>query len=259
LNSSADVCLNYGRTNREPNRDNFVDADPSGKQPTFETLNDFEAGYSYKSSNLMFGANLYYMLYKNQLVLTGQINDVGSAIMTNVDKSYRAGIELIAGMKFLKRFQWDANATLSRNKIENFTEYVENWDTGELDVNHLGTTDIAFSPWLTANSTLTCNLPGNFDVNLITSYVSKQYVDNTMSNDRKIEPYFVNNLRFDYLLKQSLFKEIKFHLLINNIFNTLYESNAWVYSYIYNNQRYKMDGYFPQAGTNFLFSVNVIF
>ena len=100
LNPSQDLYLNFGRANREPNRDNFVDADPSGKKPTFETLNDFELGYSFKSPNLMFGSNLYYMRYKNQLILTGQINDVGSPIMTNVDNSYRAGVELMAGVKF---------------------------------------------------------------------------------------------------------------------------------------------------------------
>jgi len=259
LNPSQDLYLNYGRANREPNRDNFVDANPSGKKPTFETLNDFEMGYSFKSPNMMFGTNIYYMRYKNQLILTGQINDVGSPIMTNVDNSYRAGVELMAGVKFLKRFNWDINATFSQNKIKNFTEYVENWDTGGLNVNALGRTDIAFSPNIIANSILTCKLPGKLDINLLSSYVSKQFINNTSNNDRILKAYFVNNLRFDYPLKQRLFKEVKFHLLINNLMNEKYESNAWVYSYVYNSQRYKMDGYFPQAGTNFLFSVNIGF
>jgi iron complex outermembrane recepter protein len=259
LNSLQDIYFNYGRANREPNRDNFVDADPSGKKPTFESLNDFEIGYSYKSPKLMVGTNLYYMLYKNQLILTGQINDVGSPIMTNVDNSYRAGIEVTAGLKFLKRLQWDLNTTFSRNKIKNFIEYVENWDTGSLDINPLGSTDIAFSPDIIANSMLTCKLPGNFDINLLSSYVSKQYIDNTSSNDRKLDAYFVNNIRFDYLLRQHLFKEVKFHLLINNVFDSKYETNAWVYSYIYNGNRYKMDGYFPQAGINFLVSASIVF
>ncbi len=259
LYKDQDVYFNYGRANREPNRDNFVDADPSGKKPTYESLNDFEMGYSYKSPHLMIGTNLYYMLYKNQLILTGQINDVGSPIMTNVDKSYRAGIELTAGIKFFDRILWDLNATFSRNKIKNFTEYVENWDTGSLDVNHLGSTDIAFSPDYMANSTLTFKLPGNLDINLLSTYVSKQYIDNTSSNDRKLDPYLVNNLRFDYLLNQHFFKEVKFHFLINNLFDSKYESNAWVYSYIYNGNRYKMDGYFPQAGINWLLSVNIGF
>lgn len=259
INSNNSMYVNYGRANREPNRDNFVDADPAGKQPTFETLNDFEGGYQFKSSNLSLGTNLYYMLYKNQLILTGQINDVGSAIMTNADKSYRAGVELMAGLKFFKIFNLDVNATFSRNKIPDFTEYVENWDTGSLDANKLGKTDIAFSPDVIANGKLTCKLPGNLDVNLLSSYVSSQFIDNTSNDNRKLDSYFVNNIRLDYLLKQKLFKEVKLHLLINNIFDEKYENNAWVYSYIYNQHRFIMDGYFPQAGTNFLISLNIGF
>ena len=259
LNSNNSMYLNYGRANREPNRDNFVDA-PAGKQPTFETLNDFEAGYQYKSTNFALGANLYYMVYKNQLILTGQINDVGNPIMTNANNSYRTGMEIIAGMKFLKIFNWEMNATFSRNKIKNFTEYVDNWDTPDKqNINVLNTTDIAFSPDVIANSKLACRISKTLDVNFLSTYVSSQFIDNTSNNDRKLDAYFVNNVRFDYLMKQKLFKEVKLHLLINNIFDEKYENNAWVYSYIYNQQRYKMDGYFPQAGTNFLFSINIGF
>jgi iron complex outermembrane receptor protein len=258
INSNNSMYVNYGRANREPNRDNFVDA-PANRQPTFETLNDFEGGYQFKSPNFSFGANLYYMLYKNQLVLTGQINDVGSAIMTNADKSYRTGVELMAGMRFLKIFNWDVNATFSRNRIRDFTEYVENWDTDDLDQNKLGETELSFSPGIISNSKLSCKLSDNLDINLLSSYVSSQFIDNTSNNNRKLDAYFVNNVRFDYLLKQKLFNEVKLHLLVNNIFDEKYENNAWVYSYVYNQHRYKMDGYFPQAGVNFLFSLNIRF
>ena len=138
-------------------------------------------------------------------------------------------------------------------------KYDVDWNLEGLDVHPIISTDIAFSPNVIANSILTCKLPGKLDINLLSSYVSKQFIDNTSNNDRLLNAYFVNNLRFDYPLKQRLFKEVKFHLLINNLMNEKYESNAWVYSYIYNSQRYKMDGYFPQAGTNFLFSVNIGF
>ena len=254
---NQEAHLSFGRANREPNRDNFVDANPTGKQPTFETMNDFELGYTFKSLNVMLGTNLYYMHYNNQLILTGQINDVGAAIMTNVDQSYREGIELMAGVKFLKNFGWNVNATISRNKIDNFTEYVEDWDNGGLITNVVGKTDLAFSPSVTANSVLTFK-PGNkFEVSLLSNYVGSQYIDNTASNNRKLDAYFVSNLKFDYILKQKLFKELKFNLLINNVFNEVYESNAWVYSYFYGGQRNKMDGYFPQAGTNFMVSVSI--
>ncbi len=256
---NQEAYLSYGRANREPNRDNFVDADPTGKQPTFETLNDFELGYTYRTSNLMLGTNLYYMHYNNQLIMTGKINDVGTAIMTNVDKSYREGIELMAGIKFLKNFNWNVNATISSNKINNFTEYVEDWDNGGLINNVIGKTDLAFAPKLTSSSVLSFKPCKEFEISVLSNYVGKQYIDNTANEDRKLNSYLVNNLKFDYTLKQKLFKELKFNLLINNIFNEEYESNAWVYSYSYEGKRNKMDGYFPQAGTNFLFSVSAGF
>ena len=257
--ANQEAYLSFSKANREPNRDNFVDADPSGKQPTYEILNDYELGYSYKSSNIMVGTNLYYMDYKNQLILTGQINDVGSAIMTNVDKSYRAGIELMAGIKFLKSFDWKMNMTLSRNRINGFTDYVEDWDNGGMIETPIGKTDIAFSPSVTGNSILSFKSGKKLEISLLSNYVGKQYIDNTASDNRKLDAYFVNNLKFDYQLKQRLFKSVKLNLLINNIFNRMYESNAWVYSYFYEGKRNKMDGYFPQAGTNFLVSVNVDF
>jgi iron complex outermembrane receptor protein len=254
-----EAYLSFSRANREPNRDNFVDADPAGKQPTFESLNDFELGYTFKSANVSFGTNVYYMHYHNQLILTGQINDVGAAIMTNVDKSYRAGIELMAGVKFLKHFNWNLNATISRNKINNFNEYVEDWDNGGLTTNAIGNTDLAFAPQLTANSVLTFKPSGKIEIGLLSNYVGKQYIDNTANNDRILKAYLVNNLKIDYTLTQKLFPELKFNLLINNILNKEYESNAWVYSYFFEGKRNKMDGYFPQAGTNFIFSVYVGF
>jgi len=256
---NQEAYLSYSRANREPNRDNFVDADPTGKQPTFETLDDFELGYTFKAPGIMLGTNIYYMHYNNQLILTGQINDVGSAIMTNVDKSYRTGIELMSGMKFLKKFSWHLNATLSRNRISDFTEYVEDWDNGGLKSNKIGKTDLAFAPNLTANSVLSYKPFNELEISFLTNYVGSQFIDNTANNGRKLDAYLVNSLKFDYLLRQKLFKEVKLNLLINNIFNEQYESNAWVYSYLYNGQRNKMDGYFPQAGTNFLLSLSVGF
>ena len=254
-----EAYLSYSRANREPNRDNFVDADKTGKQPTFETLNDFELGYKYKSSNLMAGTNIYFMSYKNQLIHTGQINSTGAPIMTNVDKSSRTGVEFMAGIKFLRKFNWNLNVTISSNKIENFTEYVEDWDNSGLKANTIGKSDLAFSPDLIANSILAYRLCSNFEISLLSNYVGKQYIDNTSSNDRKLKAYLVNNLKFDYTPDQKIFKELKFKLLINNLFNKQYESNAWVYSYLYQGRRNKMDGYFPQAGANFMFSISVGF
>ena len=256
---NQEAYLSFGRANREPNRDNFVDADPAGKQPTFETLNDFELGYTFKSSNLVLGTNLYYMHYNNQLIMTGQINDVGAAIMTNTDKSYRAGIELMAGVKFLHFFNWNLNATMSRNRINDFIEYVEDWDNGGLIANAKGKTDLAFAPTLTANSVLSFSPAKSLEISFMSNYVGSQFIDNTADNGRKLDSYLVNHLKLDYTFNQKVFKTLRCNLLINNIFNKKYESNAWVYSYYYEGKRNKMDGYFPQSGTNFIFSLSVGF
>ena len=251
--------ISWSVGHREPNRDNFVDADPNGKQPTYETLNDFEAGYSHSTPKISASANFYFMDYKNQLILTGEINDVGSAIMVNVDKSYRAGIELILGIKPFANLSWELNATFSQNKITNFTEYVDNWDTKGQDSTYLGTTDIAFSPNVVANSVIDYKLVKNLKISLISQYVGKQYIDNSSNNNRSLNAYFVNNLRIGYTIHPVLIKEIEFHILINNLLNAQYETNAWVYSYIYDGARYKMDGYFPQAGINFWAGINLKF
>ena len=253
------LYLSFAVGHREPNRDNYVDADPAGKQPVHETLFDWETGYSFQSSRFTFGADVYYMNYKNQLVLTGEINDVGAGIMVNVDKSYRTGLELQGGWKISRSFQWNANATLSQNKIKNFTEYVDDWDNGGQQAFNLGTTDLAFSPDFTGNSQLVFIPAKNLNFSLISTYVGKQYIDNTSNKNRVLNAYFVNNLKIDYSFKTGLFNEIVLHCMINNLFNEKYESNAWVYSYIYDSERYKMDGYFPQAGTNFMFGVDFKF
>lgn len=258
-NEKSKTYLSWAVAHREPNRSNFTDADPNGKQPTYETLTDVEAGYdvSYKSFSL--GANLYFMLYDNQLILTGEINDVGSAIMTNVDKSYRTGIELMAGVRILPSLTWDINATFSRNKILDFTEYIDNWDTWGQDAFELGNTNIAFSPSVIANSTISCEPLKNLQVSIVSQYVGRQYIDNSSNNDRSLDPYLVSNLKISYSINTLNIKDIQVHLLISNLFNEQYETNAWVYSYLYGGTRYKMDGYFPQAGTNYMIGLSIKF
>ncbi len=254
-----EAYLSYGRANREPTRSNFIDADPDGKQPVSETLNDFEGGYTYKNPKFLLGANIYYMRYQDQLILTGEINDVGSPVMVNTDNSYRAGIELSGGLKIGNSLSWDVHATFSRNKIKNFTEYVDNWDTGGQSAFDLGKTDLAFSPEVIINSLISFKPHQALNISMLSNYVSDQYIDNTSSNDRKLNAWFVNNLKVDYQLKNLLFEEIKLHLMVNNLFDGEYESNAWVYSYLYGGGRYKMDGYFPQAGIHFLAGMTIQF
>lgn len=257
-NTSQEAYLSYAKAHREPTRDNFVDADVNN-HPVAEALNDFEAGYTYKTSKFLLGANIYYMLYKDQLIQTGKINDVGAPIMVNVKDSYRAGIELTGGLKITRNLNWDVNATFSQNKIKNFTEYVDDWDNGGQQAFNLGQTDLSFSPNVIVNSQLSFEPAERFNISLLSNYVGDQYIDNTSSADRKLNAWFVNNLKFDYTVKCKLFDEVKLHVMVNNLFDTKYESNAWVYSYIYGGERFKMDGYFPQAGTNFLAGIDFKF
>ncbi|MCW0484465.1 TonB-dependent receptor [Gaoshiqia sediminis] len=257
--NSREAYLSYARANREPNRSNFVDVDEGDPTPKSETLNDFEAGYTWKTSRFLLGANLYYMDYKDQLVQTGEVNDVGTPLLVNVDDSYRAGIELSGGLKISRTLNWDANATFSKNKIKNFIEYVDNWDTWGQESFELGKTDLAFSPNVIVNSQLSYKPMQALNISLLSSYVGDQYIDNTSSSERKLDAWFVNNLKIDYAMKCRLFDEVKLHLMVNNLFDTEYDSNAWVYSYLLGGERFAMDGYFPQAGIHFFAGIDFKF
>ncbi|MEI6680548.1 MAG: TonB-dependent receptor, partial [Mariniphaga sp.] len=259
LSTKQTIYTSLSVANREPNRDNFVDADPTKPIPQPERLYDAEAGYSLGTNHISFTANAYYMFYHEQLVLTGAINDVGAPIMVNVLSSYRAGIELSAKALLASNLKWEPSVTLSRNKIKSFTEYIDDWDTwGQTAVNH-SNTDLSFSPSVTANSSINYMIFKGFNLNLISKFISRQYIDNTENSDRQLDPYFVNNLLINYKMNPHFCKEIGFSLMISNLFNTQYESNAWVYRYSSENSMQKLDGYYPQAGINFMAGVNVKF
>lgn len=237
---------------REPNRSAYRDADP-GQKITSERLIDYELGYKFDHKNLNFEATGYYMKYKDQLVLTGKINNVGDPIMVNVPNSYRMGIELATGVQILKKLRWEMNLTLSRNKITDFISYADNWDLyPEQNVDTLGTTDISFSPGITGVSNINWEPLKSFRIALQSKYVGRQYIDNTSSKDRSLDPYFVNDLKLYYSIQPGFVRQIDLMLSLNNLFNEEYESNAWVYRYFYDNQEYTMDGYFPQAKFNLM-------
>ncbi|MCK5683843.1 TonB-dependent receptor, partial [bacterium] len=199
------------------------------------------------------------MDYDNQLVKTGKINNVGTAIMTNIPKSYRTGIEISGGIKILKIIDWQANTTFSRNKIIDFSSYVDNWDIGGQNEIYIGETNLSFSPEIIVGSILSFEIIDNLHIALISKYVDKQYIDNTSSKDRMLDSYFINNIKLDYSIKTKMFKSIDFHFLLNNVFNEEYETDAWVYRYYLNGDYYNMDGYFPQAGIHFIGGITLKF
>ncbi len=244
--------FSVGVAHREPSRTDFKDA-IRDEVPKSEQLVDYELGYDLNMNNAHINVNLYYMDYTNQLVNTGKINNVGNAIMTNIPVSYRSGIELSGAFRFYKMIDWQVNATFSKNKIKNFTEYVDDWDNwGQQIENHLGETDISFSPNIVMGSNLSIRPFKGFEMALLTKFVSSQYIDNTSSSDRMLDAYMVSNLSFNYTLNTKAIQTVDFKFLINNVFNEEYETNAWVYRYYYGGAYYNMDGYFPQAGINFM-------
>lgn len=244
---------NFAIANREPNRKNYTENGLT-RQPKHETLYDLEAGYIYQHNIFYVGANLYYMHYKDQLVPSGKISDTGSTLTMNVDKSYRMGAEIMAGVKIGHYLRWDANVTVSRNKIENFTDWLDDYASGQQIEVKYGNSTIAFSPSVTVGSTLTFNIKG-FEAAWQTNYVGKQWLDNTGSAQAKLPHYCINNIRMAYTQPiGKILKEITLSLNLNNIFNSNYVANGWASAY-YNDYAAtgKPDyyvGYYAQAKFN---------
>ncbi len=257
-NATSDAYFSYAKASREPARSNFTDAG-NGELPRHETLHDFELGYKIRGTAYSFEINLYQMFYNDQLVHTGKINNTGKAIMINVDNSFRRGVEFGWGLKPVSWIEWNGNATVSSNKIQNFTEFVDDWDTGGQQVFELGTTQLTFSPRLLANSSILMKVAKGGSLNLVTSYTGSQYIDNSSSPNRMLKAYLVNHLMADYTLGKIGTGEIRIRAAINNLLNTEYESNAWVYSYYLGGERYAMDGYFPQAGRHYRLGLDIRF
>lgn len=256
------VYASVAVANREPNRDDFTETTPESR-PTSEQLIDYEAGYERRSGRLAVGVNGYYMDYTDQLVLTGQLNDVGAALRTNVPESYRTGIELTWAAQLTQRLLWKGNATLSRNRIRDFTEFVDDWDTGEQLTFAYNETPIAFSPDWIAGSELGYTFwekanTGRADLTLVTKYVGEQYLDNSGSDARKLDAYLVNDLRLNASLEKLFgIPQVDVNLTVRNIFNELYENNGWSYSFVEGRSRQEFVGLYPQAPRNVLVGVVV--
>ncbi len=258
INDRSTVYASVGVGQREPNRNDYTQSTPESR-PKAEKLIDYEAGYKVQTENLAFTANAYYMNYQNQLVLSGKLNDVGAANRVNVPVSYRAGLELELGARLAKQLRWNVNATFSQNKVKNFTEYLDNFDNGQQESRQYSQTDISFSPNVIAGSQLLFTPAKGLELGLLSKYVGKQYMDNTSNESRKLNSYFTNDIRLIYSIKPRFAKEIAFTVLFNNVFNELYESNGYTYAYISEGKVTADNGYYPQAGRNFLAGIRVRF
>ena len=257
INAKDNFYASFSVANKEPNRDDYTQSS-STSRPKAEHLKNIEAGYRFKNNAISGGLNIYSMNYTDQLVLTGQINDVGAYIRSNVAKSFRNGIELDATAKINSDFTWGLSAAFSENKVKNFKEYLDDYDNGGQVINNYSKTNLAFSPAFVGSSTLAFKAFDHAEIAIISKYVSKQYLDNTSNEDRKLDAFFVNNLRLSYEIKLKGIENIGLGLLVNNVFNKLYASNGYTFSYIYSG-KVTENFYYPQAETNFLLSLNVKF
>ncbi len=242
----------------EPVRDDYVESSPLSR-PKPEEMQDAEAGYKYTSNKFLFNANYYFMNYSNQLVLTGKVNDVGQYTRQNVDKSYREGIEIEAGYRLSKKVNVSGNVTLSQNKIQTFDEYIDNYDYSSQLLKIHNNTDIAFSPSVIAAGIIAYSPINALHFEFTTKYVGKQFLDNTSEDTRSLNPYLLNDVHIVYSIHTSLIKEISFKLMVNNIFNHLYESNGYTYSYQSGGQIVTENFYYPQAGRNWFGGISMKF
>ena len=249
------LYASYSIGNKEPNRDDFEAGQQ--QQPKPERLHDIELGIEKRNSLSHWGATLYYMKYKDQLVLTGKVNDVGAYTRTNIPQSYRLGIELQGSTKITDWMNGSANLTWSRNRIENFTEYYDDFDNGgQKSIQH-GSTDISFSPSVVAGAAITVLPFKNAEIGFFGKYVSRQYLDNTSNKNRSLQPYYVQDVRFAYTLKQLVFKETSLIFQLNNVFNKKYEPNGYSFSYLASGDLTTENYYYPMAGVNFLVALNI--
>ena len=256
LSPQSMVYGSYSRANREPSRSDFE----SNENIKPEQLNDFEIGWRFRKDGLSLNINTYYMLYNEQLVLTGELDDVGSPIRTNSGSSYRMGIEAEAKIKLSEFFLMNTNVALSSNKNK---QTLSKFDGKIVD---FGKTNISFSPDVIASNTIVFSPKDNLDISFLSKYVGKQYMGNIDAVSSILESYFVNDLNFNYKINTNkTFKEIIISGLINNILDKEYVSNGYYYTYddtwSVPGQTKTMDGagYYPQATRNFLIGITLKF
>jgi iron complex outermembrane recepter protein len=250
--------LSYSVGNKEPVRREYTRSTP-GTRPRHETLFDLEAGYRVDRSGWNVGANFFWMDYNNQLILTGQLNDVGAAIRTNVKDSYRVGVELEGAVQLSNAFQWGGNLTLSRHRIPEFVEFVDDYDTGVQRRVLFEDTPIALSPELVGSSVFSYQ-HGRLQAGLISKGVGRQYLDNSGLSSRSIDPYLIHDLELGYDLGGIRgLSQAKLSIQLFNLLDTAYETNGYTYAWYWGGEEYRFNFYYPQAGRHFMLRMEIGF
>ena len=252
FNNENKAYFSVSRAYREPTRSDFennLDIQP-------EELIDYELGWQFNNKNLIFSANFYFMNYKNQLVLTGALDDVGTPVRENSGKSFRKGVEFESAYSLNKKFVFSGNLSLSKNKN---IDYISNFDG---QVINLGDTDISFSPELISSLNVSYTPKQNLNINLLYKYVGEQFLSNTESSVSKLDSYMTTDINIIYKFESpKYFSEVTITAMINNIFNKKYVANGYYYTY---DDTWSVPGevttiegtgYYPQAIRNFLFGV----
>jgi iron complex outermembrane recepter protein len=254
INKNSNLYFSYAKANREPNRTDFE----TGK-PKPESLDDYELGWRFANSKTQININGFYMLYANQLVLTGALDDVGNPLRANSGKSYRAGIEVDASVKLSEKVTIKPNFTISQNKNKDFNFQRD----GVLQ--NLGTTTIAFSPNFIFGNQFLVSPIKNLEIGFMSKFVGEQFMGNIDSKNSKLKSYAVNDFSVSYeIITKRIFKTISINGLVNNVFNQKYESNGYFYTYDYETTPGTFvtgegAGYYPQAGINFLIGLSLKF
>jgi iron complex outermembrane receptor protein len=252
LNPANSLYVSYARANKEPNRNDF---ESNAVDVQHEELNDFELGWRHESDRLRLNANVYYMQYNNQLVLSGALDNVGEYLRENVDKSYRLGLELDASIVLTEQLSLVSNFALSKNKIQDLTI---NRDDA---VQNLNDTNIAFSPDLITTHALEYAPNTKFRAALIGKYVGEQYLSNTDTEASKLDSYFVTDFNFTYTLPvNNVFDSIVFTGMVNNLFDLKYVDRGYTYLDTWSGPTAtEIQGYYPQATRNFLLGMTLMF
>jgi len=255
LNSRNKIYASWAMSNHEPGRDEYVQSSPTSR-PLPENMKDIEAGYAFTGNHLRVLLNYYRMDYKNQLVLTGQINDVGAYIRHNVGKSMRQGMELSLSANILKHLNLNINFAYSQNKLYDYVYFIDNYDNGSQVSMHLSTSTIAFSPAIISSGRISWEPVKHLKTSWTSKYVGKQYLDNTQDETKIIQAYLIHDFQIAYHINRiKIFEGIDLSISIFNLLNKLYESNGYTYSYIQGGQTIIKNFYYPQAGRHYQFGL----
>ncbi|MBR1838430.1 MAG: TonB-dependent receptor [Bacteroidaceae bacterium] len=266
LHTGGKLFASWSVAHKEPSRNNYTDGFlPGNPVPRAERLNDFELGYRYQHARFTASANLYLMDYRDQLVNTGKINEIGEPLVENVHDSYRMGLEVEAAWQVCNLLRWDFNAAWSKNRIKNYTAYLYDADGSwaTTDPIHIGTTPIALSPSLVLNNIFTLTWKA-LSASLQSQYVSRQYLDNLGMRESSLDGYFVSHLNVNYNIRVRGLKELVVGATVYNLFNAKYETNGYAMtSYtrdLSGTLTFHHDPrFYPMAGTNFLLHTTLKF